>query len=127
MGIATNVVRNTARAARRHDRTLFRLLAAPDVPDLADEPVGRPADAEALGIPVGAVRSRLSRARARLRKLAAQEPAKGGGGRAGGRAGDPSGGASVGPSGPGTEPPRGSGQVQGGRGAAVRSAEGWNR
>lgn len=104
MGIAVNVLRNTARAARRHDRALAGIPRGDVLPDFADELVGRMADAEqlaaakkalgalrrserevftlcvwsglgyaeaaeALGVPVGTVRSRLSRARARLRKL----------------------------------------------------------
>ncbi|MEU8508674.1 RNA polymerase sigma factor [Streptomyces brevispora] len=104
MGIAVNVLRNTGRAARRHDRALARLPLRDVLPDFADELVGRIADseelaaakvalgmlrrserevfalcvwsglgyaeaAEALGVPVGTVRSRLSRARTRLRKL----------------------------------------------------------
>ncbi|MCX4771961.1 MULTISPECIES: RNA polymerase sigma factor [Streptomyces] len=104
MGIAVNVLRNTGRAARRHDRALARLPLRDVLPDFADELVGRIADseelaaakvalgklrrserevfalcvwsglgyaeaAEALGVPVGTVRSRLSRARIRLRKL----------------------------------------------------------
>ncbi|MFF7631552.1 RNA polymerase sigma factor [Kitasatospora sp. NPDC008050] len=107
-GIATNVLRNTTRAARRHRAALNRLPAREDVPDFADELVGRLDDgdrlaaahralarlrraerevftlcvwsglgyaeaAEALGIPVGTVRSRLSRARTRLRGLADEE------------------------------------------------------
>ncbi|TMR91872.1 RNA polymerase sigma factor [Nonomuraea basaltis] len=103
LGIATNVARNVRRAARRHDDALARLPRGEEVPDFADEVVGRIDDAErlaavraaygglrrqeqdvfalcvwagldyaqaaeALGIPVGTVRSRLSRAR---RKLAA--------------------------------------------------------
>ncbi|WP_327299343.1 MULTISPECIES: RNA polymerase sigma factor [unclassified Streptomyces] len=103
LGIATNVLRNTARSARRHQRALARMPRDADtVPDFADEVTGRLADAEqlaaaraaleglrrterevftlcvwggldyasaaeALGIPVGTVRSRLSRARAKLR------------------------------------------------------------
>ncbi|MFF3518422.1 RNA polymerase sigma factor, partial [Streptomyces sp. NPDC002573] len=108
MGIATNVLRNTARTARRHDRALALVPARETVPDFAEELVGRMADAEqlaaaqialaqlrqserevftlcvwsglgyaeaaqALDVPVGTVRSRLSRARARLRKLAETE------------------------------------------------------
>ncbi|WP_329379305.1 RNA polymerase sigma factor [Streptomyces sp. NBC_01351] len=138
MGIATNVLRNRARAARRYDRAVLRLPAAPVVPDFADELVGRLADAEqlaaahlalgrlrraerevftlvvwsglgyaeaaeALGVPVGTVRSRLSRARDRLRDLAAQEPARG------------------------AEPASGGGQVRGDRAAAVRPTKRWNR
>ncbi|MEV6490936.1 RNA polymerase sigma factor [Actinoplanes sp. NPDC051633] len=107
LGIATNVLRNTRRAARRHSAALARLHIEP-VPDFADEVVDRmrdadrlaaavaalsrlrPADrevftlcvwsgldyaqaAEALGVPVGTVRSRLSRARARLRDLTERE------------------------------------------------------
>lgn len=108
MGTAANVVRNTARAARRHHRAVARMSARETVPDFADELVGRIADAEqlaaaqaalarlrqserevftlcvwsgfsyaeaaqALDVPVGTVRSRLARARSRLRKLAEQE------------------------------------------------------
>jgi RNA polymerase sigma-70 factor (ECF subfamily) len=107
-GIATNVLRNTTRAARRHRAALGRLPAREHVPDFAEELAGRLDDtaelaaarralarlrrteqevvrlcvwsgldyaaaAEALGVPVGTVRSRLSRARARLRELAATE------------------------------------------------------
>ncbi|WP_371603077.1 RNA polymerase sigma factor [Streptomyces sp. NBC_01220] len=111
LGIATNVLRNTRRAARRHEAALTRMPAAPAVPDFADELVGRIHDAEqlaaaqaalrrlrpkerevfllcvwdgldyrdaarALGVPVGTVRSRLSRARKRLRGLAEDETKK---------------------------------------------------
>ncbi|MFI9845717.1 RNA polymerase sigma factor [Nonomuraea sp. NPDC051941] len=107
LGIATNVARNVRRAARRHDDALARLPRGEQVPDFADEVVGRIDDAgrlaavrqaygrlrrqeqdvfalcvwagldyaqvaEALGIPVGTVRSRLSRARKKL--AAAGEP-----------------------------------------------------
>ncbi|WP_326688432.1 MULTISPECIES: RNA polymerase sigma factor [unclassified Streptomyces] len=102
LGIATNVLRNTARSARRHRKALARMPRSDIVPNFADEVAGRLADAEqlaaamaaleglrraerevftlcvwggldyasaaeALGIPVGTVRSRLSRARAKLR------------------------------------------------------------
>lgn len=108
LGIATNVLRNAARAARRHQAALARVPVRDAVPDFADELVGRIEDteqlaaaqralaalrrsdrevfmlcvwsgldyaaaAEALGVPVGTVRSRLSRARARLRQLAQKE------------------------------------------------------
>ncbi|MDG4857302.1 RNA polymerase sigma factor [Streptomyces sp. T-3] len=104
LGIATNVARNTRRAARRHSAAVERLPAPGPVPDFADELAGRMDDlayleavrvavarlrrperevlalcvwgeldyaaaARALGIPVGTVRSRLSRAR---KKLAAE-------------------------------------------------------
>ncbi|MER7374581.1 RNA polymerase sigma factor [Streptomyces lanatus] len=111
-GIATNVLRNHRRAARRHSAALARI---PDrrtdletVPDFADEVVGRLADSErlaaartalrrlrrgerevfalcvwsglsysaaadALGVPASTVRSRLARARQRLRRLAEAE------------------------------------------------------
>ncbi|MFB6892292.1 RNA polymerase sigma factor [Kitasatospora sp. NPDC056327] len=107
-GIAANVLRNTARAARRHRAAMDRLPEREVVPDFADELVGRLDDsaqlaaaqralgrlrkaerdvfglcvwagldyasaAEALGVPVGTVRSRLSRARTRLRALADEE------------------------------------------------------
>jgi RNA polymerase sigma factor (sigma-70 family) len=104
LGIATNVTRNTARAARRHQAALARVPPTGPVPDFADEVTQRLADteelaaaqkalsrmhrgerevftlcvwegldaataAEALGVAVGTVRARLSRARKRLRKL----------------------------------------------------------
>ncbi|GAA1150771.1 RNA polymerase sigma-70 factor (ECF subfamily) [Kitasatospora gansuensis] len=134
-GIATNVLRNTARAARRHRAALARLPARDVVPDFADELVGRLDDsarlaaarralarlrrgerevfhlcvwvgldyvsaAQALGVPVGTVRSRLSRARTRLRSLAAEEL---------------------------MEPGPGAGQVGDDRIEAVRSNQGKNR
>ncbi|MFF6886016.1 RNA polymerase sigma factor [Streptomyces sp. NPDC012421] len=108
LGIATNVMRNTARAARRHREAMRRLPPPEPQPDFAGEVVGRLADgrrlaavsralrrlkrterevfalvawselgyaaaAEALGIPVGTVRSRLSRAREKLRRLVEEE------------------------------------------------------
>lgn len=108
LGIATNVLRNTRRAARRHTIALAHLPPPAVVPDLADELVGRIADAaqlaaargalrqlrpaerevfalcvweglshaavaEALGKPVGTIRSRLSRARKRLQELTAKQ------------------------------------------------------
>ncbi|MGW3160860.1 RNA polymerase sigma factor [Streptomyces sp. NPDC001089] len=134
MGIAVNVLRNTTRAARRHQRALGRMPARETVPDFADELVGRMADAEqlaaaqrvlkrlnrnerevvtlcvwsalsyeeaaaVLGVPVGTVRSRLSRARRRLSKLADEELKKR------------------------REPLPGTGQIQGGRTSAARSHE----
>ena len=106
LGIATNVARNTRRAARRYDGALARIAKPDPVPDFADEVAGRVDDrerlalartalaalrkperevlalcvwsgldyaeaAQALGVPVGTVRSRLSRARKRLEKLLA--------------------------------------------------------
>ena len=108
LGIATNVLRNAARAARRHEAALARVPLREAVPDFADELVGRMHDAEqlaaaqralaalrrgerevfmlcvwsglgyaaaaeALQVPVGTVRSRLSRARTRLQALAQKE------------------------------------------------------
>ncbi|MEU5673724.1 RNA polymerase sigma factor [Micromonospora sp. NPDC047753] len=108
LGIATNVLRNRRRAARRHREALRRLPVRDTVPDFAEAVVDRMHDAdqvaaalaglralrradrevfllcvwsqldyaaaaEALGVPVGTVRSRLSRARTRLRALAQQE------------------------------------------------------
>ncbi|WOX19901.1 RNA polymerase sigma factor [Streptomyces solicathayae] len=105
LGIATNVARNTRRAARRHEAAMNRLPREEVFPDFADELVGRIDDAErvvalraalsrlrrperevvalcvwagldyaaaakALDIPVGTVRSRLSRARKKLHKYA---------------------------------------------------------
>jgi RNA polymerase sigma-70 factor (ECF subfamily) len=132
LGIATNVLRNTARAARRHRAAMARLPVREPLPDFADELVSRMTDAEqlaaaraalshlrpaeqevftlcvwaglspgevaqALGVAPGTVRSRLSRARTKLRRLTErqlvlergnrlQRPAVGGqipGGRAG--------------------------------------------
>lgn len=103
LGIATNVTRNTRRAARRHAAALSRLPREEVERDFADEVAARLDDraelalvraalatlrraerevlalcvwsgldyqaaAEALGVPVGTVRSRLSRARAKLAK-----------------------------------------------------------
>lgn len=114
-GIATNVLRNTRRAARRHSAALARLPDRPadrdTLPDFADDVVGRMeraerlaaahtalgrlrraerevfalcvwsglsyADAgEALGVPASTVRSRLARARQRLRTLSEAELAR---------------------------------------------------
>ncbi|MET9443102.1 RNA polymerase sigma factor [Streptomyces sp. NPDC006610] len=108
LGIATNVMRNITRAARRHREAMSRLPPPEALPDFADAVVGQLADvqrlaaaaralqrlkrterevftlvvwsdlgyaatAEALGIPVGTVRSRLSRAREKLRRLVEEE------------------------------------------------------
>ena len=115
LGIATNVTRNTARAARRHQAALSRIPPPDPVPDFADEVTRRLADseelaaaqralstmrrgerevftlcvwegldaataAEALGVAVGTVRARLSRARKRLRRLTELELKNGAGG-----------------------------------------------
>ncbi|MBA0052035.1 RNA polymerase sigma factor [Streptomyces sp. AJS327] len=101
LGLATNVARNTRRAARRHQAALARLPVPRDQGDFSDEVAARVDDkaqlalvrtaldslgrrerevlalcawsgldyaaaARALGIPVGTVRSRLSRARRQL-------------------------------------------------------------
>lgn len=111
LGIATNLMRQGARARRRRDIALARLPERGSVPDFAEELVTHLADseqlraahaalgrlrrrdrevftlvvwagldyaaaAEALGVPVGTVRSRLSRARTRLRALAEAETAR---------------------------------------------------
>ncbi|MER6097717.1 RNA polymerase sigma factor [Streptomyces sp. NPDC001728] len=114
LGITTNVLRNTARAARRHRAAMSRMAPPEPLPDFSDEVVGQLVDArllaavadalgrlkradrevfglivwsglgyaeasEALGIPVGTVRSRLSRARRKLRGLMATELGEGAG------------------------------------------------
>ncbi|WP_051370465.1 RNA polymerase sigma factor [Streptomyces sp. 142MFCol3.1] len=139
LGIATNVLRNTTRAARRHQAALSRVPPHDTAPDFADEVVERMEDAgrlaaaqralrrlrrgerevfalcvwadldyaaaaEALDVPIGTVRSRLSRARRRLRQLTDEELASGR-----------------------TEPAPGSGQQQGGRTIAARSIQEQNR
>lgn len=103
-GIAVNVTRSQRRSLRRYQAALSRLPAPHDVPDQADDVVGRGDDEDrmrdvlvaiqqlpqreqdvialvawegltyeevsvALGIPVGTVRSRLSRGRRRLQEL----------------------------------------------------------
>lgn len=103
LGIATNVVRNKRRSARRFHNALSRLPRSEAVPDFADELLTRMVDnerlaaaraaflqlkpvdrevfalyvweglsceavAEILGVRPGTVRSRLSRARKRLRE-----------------------------------------------------------
>ena len=104
LGIAVNVTRNQARAARRHQSAMSRLpRPRPGLPDFADEVTARLDDrdrlaavraaarglpprerdvlicvwsgldsaeaAQALGVPAGTVRTRLARARRRLREL----------------------------------------------------------
>nr|WSZ97415.1 RNA polymerase sigma factor [Streptomyces sp. NBC_00857] len=73
------------------------------------------AAAEVLGIPVGTVRSRLSRARGKLRKLADDELAGPANGPADGPANRPARG--------NREPAPGPGQVRGDRNTAIRSAQ----
>ncbi|MCX4772503.1 ECF RNA polymerase sigma factor SigL [Streptomyces sp. ADI92-24] len=110
LGVATNVVRNTRRAAGRHAAAIARLPPGTPVSDFADEVASRVDDAEllgavrlaldtlrrgerevlalcvwsgfdyaaaaeALGIPRGTVRSRLSRARRKLAKAAGNQTA----------------------------------------------------
>jgi RNA polymerase sigma-70 factor (ECF subfamily) len=141
--IATNVLRNATRAARRHRAAMASLPAPVATPDFADELVGRLADAEqlaaaqaalatlrrperevfalcvwsgldyaeaaaALGIPLGTVKSRLSRARARLQKLSRELAAA--------------------PAGlPALEPLVPAGQISSVRSSAVRSSKEQNR
>ncbi|WP_084010889.1 RNA polymerase sigma factor [Pseudofrankia sp. DC12] len=114
LGVATNVMRNQHRAARRYDAALRRLPPPETQPDPSDDVAGRIDDerqmaavlgelkalkrnelevimvvavegltyAEAsvsLGIPVGTVRSRLARARARLAARRPSVVSEGGG------------------------------------------------
>ncbi|MBW8800316.1 MAG: RNA polymerase sigma factor [Streptomyces sp.] len=107
-GIATNLLRNRGRAARRHKDAMERMPALDTVPDFSDEVAERlDADhrltavkaavtrlrknerdvfllcvwsdlsyaeaADALGVAVGTVRSRLARARKRLHQLTEEE------------------------------------------------------
>ncbi|MEU6198370.1 RNA polymerase sigma factor [Streptomyces sp. NPDC047061] len=164
-GIATNVLRNTRRTARRHGAALARL---PDraadrdtLPDFADDLVGRmeqaerlaaartalgrlrraerevfalcvwsglsyAAAAEALGVPTSTVRSRLARARQRLRALSEAELARRAS--AGRRAGHPEEPSTAAPphvppqqKRPGLDPR--TGQVPGGRPETARSTQ----
>jgi DNA-directed RNA polymerase specialized sigma24 family protein len=104
LGIASNVTRNVSRAARRHRAAVLRLPVPSSVPDFADELAGRIDDAaqlrevcqalaglgyagaaKALGVPVGTVRSRLSRARRKLQRLVGEPGPGGGTGQGGGR------------------------------------------
>jgi RNA polymerase sigma-70 factor (ECF subfamily) len=138
LGIATNVMRNVRRAARRHDGALARLPKDGVVPDFAEEVTARIDDrerlalvrtalaalrkperevlalcvwsgldyaeaAEALGVPVGTVRSRLSRARTKLNKLVTAGNLR--------------------PPERNREPHPGPGQIEGDRGIAVRFAQ----
>jgi RNA polymerase sigma-70 factor (ECF subfamily) len=156
-GIATNVLRNTQRTARRHRAALARLperhTDRETVPDFADDLAARMDDserlaaaraalaqlrrherevfalcvwsglsyaaaAEALGVPISTVRSRLSRARQRLRGLAEKELKRRSSAAVTGRAGVPA-------TGPRAIPrllPR-TGQEPGGRTAAARSTQ----
>ena len=55
LGIATNVLRNTRRAARRHAAALIRMPPAEAMPDFADEVVDRMRDSEQLAAAAAAV------------------------------------------------------------------------
>lgn len=136
-GVATNVLRNRGRAARRHRSAMYRMPALETAPDFSDEVAERlDADrrldavkaavarlrkndrevfllcvwsdlsyaeaAQALGIAVGTVRSRLARARKRLHELTEEELKK--------------------PGRPG-EPPAVREQIRGDRAPAVRSTQ----
>jgi DNA-directed RNA polymerase specialized sigma24 family protein len=56
LGIATNVLRNRRRAARRHRAAMLRVPAATSVPDFADEVVGRLYDVDQLAAAAAALR-----------------------------------------------------------------------
>ena len=56
LGIAVNVTRNQARAARRHQAALSRLPPAPPRPDFADELTARLDDRDRLAAVRAAVR-----------------------------------------------------------------------
>ncbi|MFE7484475.1 RNA polymerase sigma factor [Streptomyces sp. NPDC057552] len=60
LGIATNVLRNTARTSRRHRAAMSRLPAAEALPDFTDELVGRMADEQRLAAAARALK-RLNR------------------------------------------------------------------
>jgi len=72
-GIATNLVHRERRSEQRRLRALQRLAARAAVPAgddaFAVEGLSYGEVADALGIPIGTVRSRISRARLRLREL----------------------------------------------------------
>lgn len=161
LGIATNVTRNTARAARRHRAALTRVPPPDLVPDFADEVTQRLADAEelaaaqkalgkmrrgerevftlcvwegldaataaeALGVAVGTVRARLSRARKRLRTLTELELKGGmdstnGGGSLNATGGTPGAEGGIGHS--GVQRPATVGQSTGSRHQAARSTQ----
>ncbi len=107
-GIATNVLRNSRRAARRYRAALDRIPRPEPTPDHADDLAERDGEeeesaaaraalrslrpgerevvalcvwsgltyaqaAEALGVPVGTIRSRLSRAKSRLQEIGRSE------------------------------------------------------
>ena len=55
LGIAVNMARNQARAARRHRAAMSRLPPPPDVPDFADELTGRLDDRDRLAVVRAAV------------------------------------------------------------------------
>ncbi|MBO3679434.1 RNA polymerase sigma factor [Streptomyces sp. NEAU-YJ-81] len=57
LGIATNVTRNTTRAARRHQAALAKLPPPDPVPDFADEVTRRLADTEELAAAQKALRT----------------------------------------------------------------------
>ena len=153
LGIATNVTRNTARAARRHQAALMKVPPPDPVPDIADAVAQRLADAEelaaaqkalstmrrgerevftlcvwegldaataaeALGVAVGTVRARLSRARKRLRRLTELELVGGAGG-----AGDGAGGTEGATGQRATQRLAAVGQTPGSRHQAARSTQ----
>ncbi len=61
LGIATNVMRNTTRSARRHREAMSRLSLPETTPDFADEVVGQMADTQRLAAAARALQGSMRR------------------------------------------------------------------